>query len=233
MADKSAGHRVILFLGVLTMIATLVAAFPAYQQLTADKPLVRYAVDTSAILNPDSPEYERVREILRDNQVPDSRVIVSVVNNGHGPATEVELRIAATGPIRDITTSPSANENPVGVSLPADLQPIIGNKIASLVFSDLSVAKIVSVSVGYESEVAGEASVEVVFDGRPAERVSSVVAEEESALWAAIKMPVLILVAGALFTLLVAASTVIRNSPDIAEKLVSLLWNSIRMLFPF
>jgi len=149
-------------------MATLIAAIPSFITLIHEKPEVYQHTEILRVLNTRTPNYSQVKDILRQNGIPDSRIIVRIANAGDGPASEVKVGIKVSGTISSVIITPSKDDKPVWVELPNDIEGQIGKPAINMVFKNLAPEKSLLLEVGYLSRATptDDEEVEVRYDGQ-------------------------------------------------------------------
>src|ERR1044072_677859 len=216
------GQVITLVMGVLTVIATLVAAIPAFLQLGQDRASVYYEFQALSVLNPTSGDVERVKTILQQNNIPDSRAVLKIINTGDGVAKKVKAQVTLEGSIVEVSTDPNLESNPIWVDLPKQLNEFKGKNTATLEVGNLAPTKLLTISIGYNSSGNSTPNIQpqVFFDYRPAIQIENISAAPTNTAYQVLKIPLGILGVGVLLTLIVAAIIVIRRN----EVLSSVLW---------
>lgn len=228
------GQKFAAILGVLTVLATAIAAVPSFLQLNRDRPLVYHQVQSISVVNPESPDARRVIQVLRMNRVPTARTVVQIQNKGQGPAKEVRIGIQTYGPLFEVTTDPSPAERPVWVSLPTPQPDYRGDSVATMELANLAPGKVFEISVAYDAGLTRPAAtdVDVYYDGKPARRVPNLAAAPELSVGQTFRVPLIIFAAGTSLTILVAGFIVLRRNDDLARALWRLIKEAIYLAIP-
>ena len=80
------GHGITFVLGLLTLLATIGTAIPSFVSLNESRADVYYSRTEASVLNPDTPDYQQLRQVLATNNIPETRLTISLINTGDGPA---------------------------------------------------------------------------------------------------------------------------------------------------
>ena len=209
---KSNDTRITLIVGVITVIATIIAAIPGFVTLNRDRPDVYFSQETASILNSTVTDFDRIKGVLKSNGIPDSLSRLTIVNWGNGPANFVRFRAAVPGEVQKITSSPSALDKPAWVDLPLDFGAPTGSSNIAFEIKMLAPTKPIIFQVGfYGNSLTNRLAWEVFFDGRPAILAAEVNARPQSLDRRQIVMPIAVFGFGALITLLTATYVSIRR----------------------
>ncbi len=225
MTDNSgSGQWISLLIGALTIVATIIAAIPSFIGVTQDRSSVFYQTEVFSILNPGSPDIDRVSAVLRENKIPDSRLTVICMNTGNGAAKELRVRIQVTGDIQEGFTEPVPADQPIWVTPPDSIKPSENGTVLTAKFRDLAPGKPVSISAAYfSSQNTTHPVIDVFFDGKPATQVKNVRDAPSYTFVGAFRLPLTIFGVGLAFAVLVAAIVILKRNPDLASALAKFL----------
>lgn len=243
LSGKKSGEQMLtVVMGVLTFLATVVAAIPAFLQLSQDRPSVYYQLEDVSILTNSDNNTERVKKILRENNIPDSRTTLKVINSGDGAAKQVKLQVTVNGAIIESVIDPNIDSNPIWIDMPKDLNKQLdgfkGKSSATLEFVNMAATKLLTISVGYSSAAnpPGIAKSEVFFDNKPAIPIKDISAAPQYSLWQAFKMPLLVLIIGLALTVMISVGILLAHNEMLNVSFKNILRDvisqSLGMAFP-
>lgn len=233
MAKKkeSSGSKLLsVSLAMLTIVVAGIVAIPGFVRLNRDRPVVFYTTDQISVLNERSPNYEELINVLQANRIPDSRLIVSMVNTGDVEAKEVRIGVEIDGKIADILPMRSEKYNPVWVGLldANEMEVFKGKPIANIPLKRFTSGKRLNIEIGYFSFRSPQrpAIVDVFFDGRDfagkeATLVSDLSTVHQESFFSIFRVPMIILVSGIGITLLVSVAVVLSKNRELAGLLYS------------
>jgi len=223
-SPRGAGFYVTTALGVLTLIDTVLAAWPAFVQAFGDRPKLFYSVTQTQLAIPQSLDEERIRKILRDERIPVANIRIQSINRGSKDADEIKVGVTVDGALLSFSSEPDAATNPVWVTItPPTIQP--NDRSASLLLNDLVPDRRLSVDYAYHADSA-RFTCDVVADGLLANQVTDVGSVPEWSLWQVIKTPVLILALGLTFSIglgVFAGALVNRTFRDLALEVLNVV----------
>ncbi|GAB5520308.1 MAG: hypothetical protein RhofKO_25590 [Rhodothermales bacterium] len=200
-SPRGAGFYVTTVLSILTIIATMFAAWPTFMQAFGDRPKLFYSITHTKLAVPQTLDDDRIRTMLRDEGIPDSNVRIQMINRGSKDADEIKVGVTIDGSLSSFTSDPDAVTNPVWVAItPPTIQPT--DKSANLLLNDLVPNRMFSADYAYHAD-SDDFTCDVVVDGLLANKVADVTLIPEWSLWQEIKTPVLILVLGLTFSVVV------------------------------
>lgn len=201
--QHGSGFLVSTVLSVLTIIATLVAALPAFYQVWGDRPRVYYAISQAALSIPASLDQAKIHTMLKDAGIADSNLRIAVLNRGARKASEIKIGVTVDGILSTFSSEPDEASKPVWVGITAP-KWANGAKTTTFSLTDLVPNREFVAALAYFS--SGEKfTCDVVADGAMAERVDSLATVPASSFWSALKTPLLILLSGIIISILAGA----------------------------
>jgi len=126
-------------LAALTLIATAVAAIPAFMEYAADRPAVFFDVVSLPLLNPQNVDFNRVESLLKANGIPNSRMRLRISNRGSGPASSVRVTARFPGGAHSVQVTPSPDSKPAWVTFTTPPTARPGDKVVAFELEDLGV----------------------------------------------------------------------------------------------
>jgi hypothetical protein len=241
MADgeKNQSQTPTVIIGIVTIIATLATAIPAFVSLNRDRPLVYFTSQSISVLNPASPDAPRVAEVLRSNNVPTARTVIALENKGQGAASEVRVGLQTGGPVRDVSTTPSSKDRPVWVTIPPIPPSASSDSVVSLELKQMAPGRSLVISVAFDAALSAKAepAVDVFYDGKPAVRVADLPAAQPLSMASTFRTPLLVLVGGMVLTMVVAFAVVLSRNASLARAVYEVLTQALELstkgLWPF
>ena len=219
--QRGAEFYVTAFLGILSIIATLIAAWPAFHGAFAKVPKVYYDLRTDIVSLPPGTNEQRVLKALKDAGIAPAALRVRVINKGQASAKNVKIGSKTVGKFLYVNSTPAVSSKAVWVSVTVDGFSS-GDKDAVVHLKDLVPDKKVIIDLGYEPTDATAES-DVVAGGLLAERVPDIDHVQQWTLWQALKLPVQIFVFGILLSIVVGIFMAARKNPRLGKKLLDLL----------
>lgn len=211
---RGAGYRITTLLGILTLFVTIMAAIPSFQQGFGNQPKVYYSVTVERLGLPSSINAERIRNLLKDNNIPDAAVRVEFVNKGDAAAKIVKAGVDVSGTIDYAESEPSPHPEPVWVKIIIDRDAVKSPSHVRYEFRDLVADHPIEARIGfYSNSVQAVPTVDVVVDGKPAQKISSLELAPEWSIWRLFELPLKILGWGLAFTLIIGLIVVIGANP--------------------
>ena len=218
---RGAEFYVTAFLGILSIIATLIAAWPAFQSAFAKVPKVYYDLRTDIVSLPPGTDEQKVLKTLKDAGIAPAALRVRVINKGQAPAKDVKIGSKTVGKFLYVNPTPAVSSKAVWVNVSVD-EFSSGDKDAVVQLKNLVPEKKVIIDFGYEPTEATAES-DVVAAGLLAERVPDIDHVQQWTLWQALKLPIQIFVLGILLSILVGIAMAARTNPRLRNKLLDLL----------
>jgi len=211
---RGAGYRVTSLLGFLTLVVTIIAAIPSFQQGFGNQPKVYYSVAVERLGLPPSMEADRIRKLLKINSIPDATVRVGIVNKGDAAAKIIKAGVRVSGAIDYAESEPPPHPEPVWVKILIDHN---ANKSPSYVryeFQDLVADHPLEAKIGFYSDSSQTApSIDIVVDGKIAQKVSSLELAPDWSIWQLFELPLKILGWGFAITLMIGLMVVVAANP--------------------
>jgi len=235
--SKGAEFFVATVIGVMTFVATVLSAVPAFQAALGNRPRVYYTVSRQQLSIPPGTDEREIRRLLQEKGFADSVLRLTLVNKGDAKATEVKVGTDVEGTIAHVNTNPPADSNPVWVRVSV-AQTGQNAHVSRVSFGDLVPERTLELSVWYYSS-GSDYSADVVADGQFATRVSDLSLVPNWSLFEAFKTPLLILAGGLLLAVLGGIATAVFRNPrlgrplvDVIEAVSPLLGRVLRVLMP-
>lgn len=217
------GHTSTTVIGILTVIATLVAGIPSLLSLNKEHPEIFYSISSSEITIPSELNGEEVKKILTMNGIPLNTLNVTLINQGNGPSNEILVSIRVPGTVVTVWSLPSEKDSPIWVELPR-LDTLQNQDPIVLPIKNMAITKPLAFHIGYNS--LGQnvlAQVEVFYDGKPGELVTDIANVSPWSPWNVFQIPLVILLGGLVVVIVWAFGVVIYNNPEIREILINTL----------
>lgn len=229
------GQWITVAIGGMTILSTVVAAIPAFISLNQSRPEVYYQAQEISVLNPDSPDYENLIIVLKQNQIPDSRLTVKVKNIGDGSAEEVKFGLELDGKIHEITTNPSVAANPAWVDLPNQLNDFKGNSGATFAISNLATTKTLTINVTYLSYKSHreDTKIDIFYNGKPAILIDDIENTPKRTVLYEFRYVIYILGGGLILVLVVSTIIVVNQNKDYLEVISKVLELVVQKAFLF
>ena len=207
---RGAGYLVTTALGILTIVVAVLSAIPSFQQQFGNQPRVYYSVLVDRLAFPSTIDGERIRSLLKENAIPDSTARIGIVNKGDAPAKIVKVGIKVPGIIGTVQSAPPPEPEPIWVRISVDHDPEEAPSYARYTLKELVPDHPLEAFVGFYGEGSqSPPDIDVVADGRPAERLSSLGLAPEWSAWRAFELPVKILGWGLGITLAIGLIVVV------------------------
>jgi len=211
---RGAGYLVTTLLGILTIVFSSLAAIPSFQQGFGNQPRVYYSVVVERLVLPPSIDKDRIRSLLKNNRIPDSTVKIGIVNKGDAAAEIVKVGVRVGGIIDSAQSEPPPEPEPVSVSIAIDHDPKDSPSYARYTFKGLVPDHPLEALVGFYSDGSkSPPDIDVVADGKPAQRVSSLDLAPDWSTWRLFELPLKVLgwglaitITAGLFVVLAASS---------------------------
>lgn len=230
LADDMASERTIprgrefyvtSLLALLSVVATMVAAWPAFHDTFRQGARVYYDVEAGQVSLPPGADEEKILRALEGLNVAPAGLRVRVVNKGTTAASEVKLGAECEGSFQYATTQPAVGAKSVWVETElSNFSP--GDREVVVLLKNLVPERTVVVDLGYSPrEVV--VSCDVVANGILAEKVRNIDALPTWSLWEALSTPLQVLGGGLVITLFVGVVLAARRNPRVRVKLVDLL----------
>lgn len=198
-SPRGVGFYITTTLGILTLIATLFTAWPAFMQTFGDRPKLFYSITQSQLSIPKSLDGDRIRKMLRNGGIADSSVRIQLINRGVKAADEIKIGLTVDGFLSSFASEPNPATKPVWVTIkPPNIKP--DDKSATLILNDLVPNRTVSAEYKYHGD-SEKFTCDVVADGLFADQVGDISLVPQWSLWQEIKIPVLVLVIGLFLSL--------------------------------
>ena len=86
---------------------------------------------------------------MKENKIPDSRLIIKLVNTGDAETIDLKVGIDIDGNILEITTSPTFEEKPVWIEITKEFDKFIGKSNANMTFNRFAPTKIFLIDINY------------------------------------------------------------------------------------
>ena len=208
-------------LGLLTVTAAIIAAWPAFETTFSRVPKVYYDVQSDRISLPEGTDESAVLDTLKKAGIAPAGLRIRVVNKGQVVATEVKVGATVTGSFLYAKTDPAVNSKSVLMTVSLDSFQV-GDKDAVVLLNDMVPDSIAVLNFGYDQPGAST-TVDVVASGRRAERVTTVEAVERWTLLKALERPLLVLLLGVVLAFIVGVNIAAWRNPRLREKLLDLL----------
>jgi len=218
---RGAEFYVTAFLSILSIIATLIAAWPAFHGVIAKVPKVYYDLRTDIVSLPPGTDEQKLLKALKDAGIAPAALRVRIINKGQAPAKNVKIGSKTVGKFLYVNPTPPVSLKTVWVKVSVDGFNS-GDKDAVVQLKDLVPEKKVIIDFGYEPTKATAES-DVVTAGLLAERVPDVDHVQQWSLLQALKLPIQIFVLGILLSILVGIVLAARTNPRLRNKLFDLL----------
>ncbi|MCP5105687.1 MAG: toll/interleukin-1 receptor domain-containing protein [bacterium] len=218
---KGSGFYVTAVLGFLSILATLIAAYPSFEGAFSRVPKVYYDLNSDRISHPPGTDEQKVLKALKDAGIAPAVLRIRIINKGRAPAKEVKIGSKTDGNFLYINSDPSASSKSVWVDI-AVQKFHQGDKEAVVHLKNLVPDKKVVVDFGYEPPKTNSNS-DVVAAGVLAERVQDIDHVPQWTLWSAFEMPLTILLGGMLLSVLIGIGVAARTNPRLRVKLIALL----------
>jgi hypothetical protein len=217
---RGAEFYVTAVLGVLTIIATLIVAWPTFQTAFAQIPKVYYDVKQDVISLPPGSDEHKALQTLRDAGIAPAALRIRIVNKGQAVAKETKVGSQTSGSFLYAKTDPATGSKAVWVNVALSFSP--GDKEAAVQLKELVPDKVVVINLGFEPPNT-QTSTDVVADGTLAERVSNIEILPRWTLWKALDLPIRIFFAGLLISLTLGIGFAAWRNPRLRAKLLDLL----------
>jgi hypothetical protein len=78
------------FIGIITLIVTIIALIPAFLALNKETPDLYYSYNRQATEIPAFVDEEKFKAFLRENKIPSHRVTIQMKNVGNAPVAEIK-----------------------------------------------------------------------------------------------------------------------------------------------
>jgi len=209
------------FIGILSIVASLIAAYPAFESSFSRVPKVYYDLRDDSISYPPGTSEQQVLKALKGAGIAPAAQRIRIINKGQAPAKEVNIGSKTVGNFLYINSVPSVMSKAVWVDV--SFQGFNkGDKEAVVQLKNLVPEKKVVVDFGYEPPKSKTES-DVVVAGVFAERVQDVDHIAQWTLWKALELPIRILVGGIILSILIGVGMAARNNPRLKTKLIELL----------
>lgn len=218
---KGTGFYVTAVLGVLSIFATLIAAYPAFEGAFSRVPKVYFDIRSDTISHPPGTDEQKVFKALKDAGIAPAALRIRIINKGRAPAKEVKIGSKTEGNFLYVNSEPSASSKSVWVDVTVQ-QFQSGDKEAIVHLKNLVPDKTVVVDLGYEPPKANSNS-DVVAAGLMAEEVQDVDNVPQWTLWRALELPLTIFFGGIILSVLVGVGMAARTNPRLKDKLIELL----------
>ena len=198
-----------------TVVVAILALIPAFLSLNKEKPDLHYSYILSHYKAPDGIEEKLFTEFLTKNKIPTHRLSLQIKNTGNVLSKEVKLSVETQGSIVRYAYTPSQEDNPVWVVLPANAELGFGSGINKIVqtFQSLSPNRLLVFGVGYEGESQQPPKIEVFGDAIEATFVPEISKVQPWSPYRVFYIPGYILAAGLLLTLFWILGSVICSNP--------------------
>lgn len=209
------------FLGILSILASLIAAYPAFESSFSRVPKVYYDLRADSISYPPGTSEQQVLKALKIAGIAPAALRIRIINKGQAQAKEIKIGSKTGGNFLYVNSVPSVSSKAVWVEVA--LQSFnSGDKEAVVHLKNMAPEKKVVIDFGYEppkSEIASDVVVSGVF----AEKVQDVDNIQQWTLWKALELPIQIFVGGIILSILVGIGMAARSNPRFKSKLIELL----------
>lgn len=221
---RGAGSLITTSLGALTILVAIIAAIPAFQEGFGNQPRVYYAVSVDQLGLPSSIDGARVQELLKQNRIPGSTVRVGIINKGDAAAKLVKAGVQVPGNIDTPRTDPPPEPEPVWVSIEIEHDPKKSPSHVRFTLTDLVPNHRLNAEAPFYGDTSGASPlIDVVADGKPAIRISSLELAPDWSLWVPFELPLRILGWGLLLTLAAGLAVIVAASPRTREAFLLLV----------
>lgn len=221
---KGSGYLITTILGILTLLVSIIAAIPGFYSAFGDRSHVVYSISEHQISVPFEIDKEKIKKLLRENDIPDITQRIEIINTGEAVARQVKVGVTANGKIIYAKSEPPAEPEPVWVKIKIERGKEETPSYVRYSFMDLVPTKRVSALVGYSnSNDSLSSTIDVIYDGKPAEQVSSIDNVPQWSYWKAFETPLRILGLGLLLTVLIGFVVVIKNNPRLRDALLLIM----------
>lgn len=222
--SRGPGFFVSTFLTILTIVATVLAAWPAFHQVFGDRSRVYYEVSQARLSIPPGLDQARIQQMLKDEGIADSNLRIAFLNRGMKEAVKVKVGIEVSGSLARFSSDPEVSTKPVWVTItPPEFAA--GDTSTSFSIDNLVPDREFVANMAYFGD-GDDFSCDVVSDGLLAERVDNLSSVPNSSIWSVVQTPVLILFGGILLSVLagtVVASLANRKFRDLAFEVLNIV----------
>jgi hypothetical protein len=226
-------------LGVLTLLATIIAAVPAFLTLNKNEPLVYYSVEDKPLPFSNHEAVKEFREFLVQKNIPPDNLEIKLRNVGNAPAKEIKLLVNVPGSLIKWEFRPSKNDTPPWADVPNNINFGFNSNISQKdeKIGNLAADNTLALKVGYLFKYKEAPKVEIYYDGVKAKLINDVSKAPKYNQYTVFKIPALILLAGIVITILWATATILLNNDkyrqELAEILKAIVQNLFKSILPF
>jgi hypothetical protein len=157
--------KIVVSLGILTILATLFTALPGFLYLKTKRSLITYETRTSGIAFPTNSDIVRIKQLLDKEGISDATFNVSLNNSGNQPASDVRISIVVPGKIIAFNSNPSSKDNPPWVDISTSWDLTNNPSTVTYNLKNLAVGPKLKIEVNYSSNGNGDPSCEIYSDG--------------------------------------------------------------------
>lgn len=212
-------------LGVLTFLATITAAVPAFLALNKNEPLVYYSVEDKPLPFSNVETMKEFREFLVQKNIPPDNLEIKLRNVGNAPAKEIKLLVNVPGNLVKWEYKPSKNDTPPWVDVPNNFNSGFNSNISRKddKVSNLAADNTLSLTVGYLGKNKEVPKAEIYYDGVKANLITDITKAPKYNKFAVFKLPAVILVAGIIITILWATASILLQNEKYRKELAEIL----------
>jgi len=216
---KGAGYLITTILGIATLIVSGISSFSSFQQSYKNRPQVFYSVNQTVIEAPPNVDPKKFSQVLISNQIAPTTLQVDIINKGDTVAKEVQAGILLPQNAMYSETKPPASPAPIWVKI--ETKEETGNKgtYYTYKFKELIQEKPVKAFLGY-GLFQFSPSVEVIYDGKPANRVRSIEEAKAESFVDIFKTPIEIFITGLIITLIAGFIVVLVNNRRLRDAML-------------
>lgn len=188
------GERASLIVAIATVVISVVVSIPSFIALRSKHATVLYETASSTMVLPETSDRIRVREVLRQNKLPDASARILITNRGDNSAAETIVALAVAGEITATRIIPNPESRPAWVTIVRDSLPAVNRVRYRLL--NLATGPGVIIDVSYIADSEEPPTWEVYSDGRQADEVASISSLPQNVNSISFRTPLLVFGAG-------------------------------------
>lgn len=216
---KGAGYLITTILGVATLIVSGISSVSSFQQAYKNRPQVFYSVHETVIEAPPNVDPKKFSQVLISNQIAPATLQIDVINKGDNVAKEVQAGILLPQKAMYSETKPPASPAPIWVKIETNEETGKKGTYYTYKFKELIQEKPVKAFLGY-GLLQSSPSVEVIYDGKPANRVRSLEEAKTESFLDIFKTPLKIFITGIIITLIAGFIVVLINNRRLRDAML-------------